>query len=160
MDCVRQVREQLNGSREVRRDEDGRDEDAGEEREEREEREEAGEERGAGEEREELEDAAWASDAVLDQRPKEDRAREEEGVEDEEGEDEEEGRQTRGLSAPKTVSKEGRDEHERTHIPFRCWCKACVRAGKGSWRIRKGLMKRSWRKEAMACRGSAWIITS
>ena len=118
---VSRVREQLNGSREVRRD------DAGEEREEREEREEAGEERGAGEERDELEDAAWASDAICDRRRPEDRAREE--AEEVESGDEE-GRQAKGLTAPKTVSKEERDEHERTHIPFRCWCKACVRGRK------------------------------
>ena len=44
------------------------------------------------------------------------------------GEDsEEEGRKPAGLRAPKVVSKEEREEHERTHIPYRSWCRACVR---------------------------------
>ena len=50
-----------------------------------------------------------------------------EGLEEEA---EEEGRQAVGLTAPRTVTKEERDEHERTHIPFRCWCRACVKGRK------------------------------
>ncbi len=40
----------------------------------------------------------------------------------------EEGRRPKGLSAPMKVSKEEREEHERTHTPYRAWCPVCVRA--------------------------------
>ena len=42
----------------------------------------------------------------------------------------EEGRVSKGISAPQKVSKEERDEHNRTHTPFRAWCRHCVR-GRG-----------------------------
>ena len=46
----------------------------------------------------------------------------------EEGEEEmEEGRSPNGLTAPQTVAKAEREEHEKTHIPFRSWCRACVK---------------------------------
>ena len=65
----------------------------------------------------------------------------EEEVEDEEnslsqgeaagrGEEGEEGRRSKGLPGPKRVTKEEREDHERTHTPFRAWCKYCVR-GRG-----------------------------
>ena len=41
-----------------------------------------------------------------------------------------EGRLPKGLHNPQVVSKEERDEHNRTHMPFRSWCKHCVR-GRG-----------------------------
>jgi len=41
-------------------------------------------------------------------------------------EDGEEGRPARGLPAPAKVSKLEREEHERTHTPYRAWCKCCV----------------------------------
>ena len=31
-------------------------------------------------------------------------------------------RRSWGLTAPATVSKQARQEHERTHMPFRPWC--------------------------------------
>ena len=41
-------------------------------------------------------------------------------------EDGEEGRPARGLTAPTKVSKQEREEHERTHTPYRAWRKYCV----------------------------------
>ena len=35
----------------------------------------------------------------------------------------EEGRRSKGLTAPMKVSKEEREEHERTHTPYRAWCR-------------------------------------
>ena len=40
----------------------------------------------------------------------------------------EEGRRSKGLAAPMKVSREGREEHEMTHTPYRACCPACVRA--------------------------------
>ena len=40
----------------------------------------------------------------------------------------EEGRVARGLTSPQKVTKEMREEHERTHTPFRSWCEVCVKA--------------------------------
>ena len=40
----------------------------------------------------------------------------------------EEGRRSKGLSAPVKVSREEREEHERTLTPYRAWCPACVKA--------------------------------
>ena len=34
----------------------------------------------------------------------------------------------RGMSPPQRVSKQERDEHERTHLPHRDWCDMCVKA--------------------------------
>ena len=42
---------------------------------------------------------------------------------DEEGE---EGREATGLTSPMRVTKEEREKHERTHTPFRSWCRCCV----------------------------------
>ena len=42
--------------------------------------------------------------------------------------EEEEGREPKVIKAPRTVSKEERDTHEATHMPFRSWCRHCVRA--------------------------------
>ena len=42
---------------------------------------------------------------------------------DEEGE---EARTSRGVKAPIKVSKQEREEHERTHMPYRGWCRYCV----------------------------------
>ena len=39
----------------------------------------------------------------------------------------EEGRVSKGLTATVKVSRKEREEHERTHTPFRSWCKYCVR---------------------------------
>ena len=49
---------------------------------------------------------------------------EEEMVREPEGE---EGRVAKGVKAPQRVSTEEREEHERTHTPFRAWCRHCVR---------------------------------
>ena len=40
----------------------------------------------------------------------------------------EEGRQAVGLPGPERVSKEEREEHERTLLPYRSWCEVCVKA--------------------------------
>ena len=47
-----------------------------------------------------------------------------------EGEIAEEGIKTKGITAPYVPTKEEVEEHERSHIPFRAWCKHCV-FGKG-----------------------------
>ena len=49
------------------------------------------------------------------------------GVAAEEGE---EVRESRGFKAPQRVSKQERDDHEKLHMPYRAWCRACVR-GRG-----------------------------
>ena len=53
--------------------------------------------------------------------------------------EEEEGREAKGLSAPRAVRKEEREEHKKTHVPFQGWCKAHA---KGRER-RKAHMRRS-----------------
>ena len=40
----------------------------------------------------------------------------------------EEGCASRGTSAPHRVCKKGREEHERTHLPYRSWFDICVKA--------------------------------
>ena len=40
----------------------------------------------------------------------------------------EEGRISKGLKAPRRVTHAEREEHDRTHIPYRCWCDVCVKA--------------------------------
>ena len=42
----------------------------------------------------------------------------------------EEGRTSVGIRAPQRVSKAEREEHERTHTPYRGWCPYCVK-GRG-----------------------------
>jgi hypothetical protein len=44
--------------------------------------------------------------------------------------DGEEGRTARGLRAPIRVTKEMREEHNKTHCPYRSWCRYCVK-GRG-----------------------------
>ena len=41
--------------------------------------------------------------------------------------EEEEGRKAVGVKGPMRVSKEEREEHERTHLPYRSWCEICVK---------------------------------
>ena len=43
----------------------------------------------------------------------------------------EEGFVPRGMRPPQRVSKQERDEHERTHLPYRYWCDICVKARGG-----------------------------
>ncbi len=38
----------------------------------------------------------------------------------------EEGRDSKGLRAPQRVGRKEREDHERTHTPYRSWCKCCV----------------------------------
>ena len=38
----------------------------------------------------------------------------------------EEGREAEGLTSPMVVTSEMRDKHDRTHTPFRSWCRFCV----------------------------------
>jgi len=54
----------------------------------------------------------------------------EEGLSREEAavEEGEEGRKSKGIKGPQRVSKQEREDHERTHCPYRCWCDHCVRA--------------------------------
>ena len=40
---------------------------------------------------------------------------------------EEEARNPRGARDPGQPSQQEREDHERTHIPFRPWCEACIR---------------------------------
>ena len=44
--------------------------------------------------------------------------------------DEEEGRIARGLAAPVKVTRQEREDHEKTHTPYRAWCQYCVK-GRG-----------------------------
>ena len=39
----------------------------------------------------------------------------------------EEGRAARGMPSPMVVSKQEKEQHELTHLPFRSWCSHCVR---------------------------------
>ena len=43
---------------------------------------------------------------------------------------------------PREPSKEGREEHEKTHLPFHNWCRHCVR-GRGKEGIRR------WRRRTL-----------
>ena len=45
--------------------------------------------------------------------------------EDEAADDAEEGRKGRGMPSPVVVSRQEREEHELTHLPYRCWCPHC-----------------------------------
>jgi len=51
---------------------------------------------------------------------------EDEGGEAEE--EEEEGRVALGKKSPKDPTQRQREEHERTHLPYRSWCEDCVRS--------------------------------
>ena len=56
----------------------------------------------------------------------------EEKVEAEECDDTEDGNETRKTAKynnPAEPTKEEREEHEKTHVPYRSWCKHCVRGG-------------------------------
>ena len=44
------------------------------------------------------------------------------------GEEEEEGRKAVGRRGPRRVTTEEREEHEKTHLPYRDWCEVCVKA--------------------------------
>ena len=57
-----------------------------------------------------------------------------------EGEEEEgeEGRTSKGLAKTMKVSREDREDHNRTHTPYRSWCKYCVRARGKNMAHRKG----------------------
>ena len=63
-----------------------------------------------------------------------------------EGEEEEscEGRKSVGRKAPKEPTKVEKEEHERTHCPYRSWCEQCVRA-----RARNGHRRRQAPQEAL-----------
>ena len=62
------------------------------------------------------------------QAPKEDRDVGERGQDRDGGdEDEEEARCPRGARDPGQPTSQEREEHERTHTPFRPWCVACIR---------------------------------
>ena len=49
---------------------------------------------------------------------------------DEPREEGEEGRTAKGRRAPQKISKKEREEHDRTHTPYRAWCPYCVK-GRG-----------------------------
>ena len=40
------------------------------------------------------------------------------------------------------VTKVEREEHERTHIPYRCWCRVCAKGRKG-----KNSHMKKWEEE-------------
>ena len=40
---------------------------------------------------------------------------------------EEEGAKVRGARAPRSPTKEEKEDHNKTHLPFRAWCPHCVR---------------------------------
>ena len=55
----------------------------------------------------------------------------EQGLEADESEEEESGqRKVIKLNDPKEPSEQEKKEHEMTHLPFRSWCRHCVR-GRG-----------------------------
>ena len=54
----------------------------------------------------------------------------------------EEGRTTRGMPSPIVVSKQEKEQHELTHLPFRSWCSHCVRG-----RARNMMHKRDQSKD-------------
>ena len=57
-----------------------------------------------------------------------------------------EGREAKGATAPQTVSKKEREEHERTHTPYRSWRDYFVRA-RGMNRSHKKTKKSEEEKE-------------
>ena len=52
---------------------------------------------------------------------------EDEGLSQEKESEGEEGRNTVGIGETMRVTREEREEHERTHTPFRAWCPFCVK---------------------------------
>ena len=54
----------------------------------------------------------------------------------------EEGRTARGMPSPIVVSKQEKEQHELTHLPFRSWCSHCVRG-----RARNMMHKRDQSKD-------------
>ena len=46
----------------------------------------------------------------------------------ERGDEVQEGRMSKGQKPPKEPTKAEREEHERTHCPYRSWCKHCVKS--------------------------------
>ena len=60
----------------------------------------------------------------------EEEEKEQEDEKEAETEDEEEGQPARPLSQPKLHHRRLVEEHELTHIPYRCWCVHC-RCGRG-----------------------------
>ena len=87
--------------------------------------------------------------------------REEEGKEEGDKEDEglgkaggekeieEEGRRATGVPGPRRVSQEEREEHERTHLPYRSWCEICVKARgrkRAHLKQKEGREKKNWRR--------------
>ena len=50
----------------------------------------------------------------------------------------EEGREPKTMRIPKKVTKEERDAHEATHMPFRSWCRHCVRGRARNMQHTKG----------------------
>ena len=63
-----------------------------------------------------------------------------------EGKEEEscEGRKSVGRKSPKEPTKVEKEEHERTHCPYRSWCEHCVRA-----RARNGHHRRQTPEEPL-----------
>ena len=53
---------------------------------------------------------------------------EEESQEDSDEEERKEGRKSVGRKSPKEPTKLEREEHERTHCPYRSWCHHCVKS--------------------------------
>ena len=72
----------------------------------------------------------WVCQNDGDQRQEGEKTRKVEVVVDDEDEEQFGSRKTKKLTDPKEPTKEEREEHERTHLPFRNWCRHCVR-GRG-----------------------------
>ena len=54
--------------------------------------------------------------------------KEKEGLSQDGETEETEGRKSVGRTGPKMPTKMEQEEHERTHCPYRSWCKHCVQA--------------------------------
>ena len=90
---------------------------------------------GGGAERDQIEAPPTAAGAEASN---EDEEEEEEGAE--------EGRTSTGVASPQQVTAEEREEHNRTHTPFRSWCKYCV-MGRGCSKPHKRKTKKQKRDE-------------
>ena len=78
----------------------------------------------------------WRGEELAGEMQEEDARQEEIGEEVEEAE-EEEAEVAKTRRAPKGPTKKEREEHEATHIPYRDWCKHCVR-GRANNRPHRG----------------------
>jgi hypothetical protein len=99
-------------------------------------------------------EVATGNEGIHGQEDEEQRVEEGEEI-DEEGED---GRPVKTLTRPIKVTKAMREEHNKTHTPYRSWCKFCVR-GRGCSKphYRKNKTDREDIEEILEFQ---WIISS